>query len=83
METSDLVPRIRAIEQQLKVISDHLGIDCPPFPGAAAVDMAKGGGVPPDVVALAAAGKKIHAIKRYREITGVGLKEAKDVVDAL
>jgi ribosomal protein L7/L12 len=28
-------------------------------------------------------GKKISAIKRYREVTGVGLKEAKDAVDRL
>ncbi|HWG24070.1 50S ribosomal protein L7/L12 [Actinospica sp.] len=28
-------------------------------------------------------GKKIQAIKLYREATGVGLKEAKDYVDAL
>jgi len=28
-------------------------------------------------------GKKINAIKIYREATGVGLKEAKDYVDAL
>lgn len=28
-------------------------------------------------------GKKIQAIKQYREITGVGLKEAKDAVEAL
>lgn len=30
-----------------------------------------------------AEGKKIHAIKLYREATGVGLKEAKDYVDSL
>ena len=35
----------------------------------------------PDVVRLINAGKKIEAIKVYREHTGVGLKEAKDVVD--
>jgi ribosomal protein L7/L12 len=29
------------------------------------------------------AGKKIHAIKVYRELTGVGLKEAKDAVEAM
>jgi ribosomal protein L7/L12 len=29
------------------------------------------------------AGRKIEAIKRYRELTGVGLKEAKDAVEAL
>jgi len=32
---------------------------------------------------LAQQGQKIEAIKRYREITGVGLKEAKDTIDAL
>ena len=32
---------------------------------------------------LLRAGRKIEAIKRYRELTGVGLKEAKDAVDAM
>lgn len=32
---------------------------------------------------LLRAGRKIEAIKRYRELTGVGLKEAKDAVEAL
>jgi len=32
--------------------------------------------------ALAEAGKRIHAIKCYRERTGVGLKDAKDAIDA-
>ena len=36
-----------------------------------------------EVHALALAGNKIEAIKRYRERTGVGLKEAKDYVDSL
>ncbi len=35
------------------------------------------------VSSLARAGNKIEAIKRYREATGVGLKEAKDAVEAL
>jgi acyl-coenzyme A synthetase/AMP-(fatty) acid ligase len=39
--------------------------------------------IPADVIGLVAAGKKIRAIKRYRELTGVGLREAKTVVDAL
>ena len=34
-------------------------------------------------LALVNDGKKIHAIKRYRELTGVGLKEAHDAVDEL
>lgn len=32
---------------------------------------------------LVAQGKTINAIKMYRELTGVGLKEAKDAIDAL
>ncbi|MDS0525915.1 ribosomal protein L7/L12 [Clostridium sp. SHJSY1] len=32
---------------------------------------------------LVSRGKKIPAIKKYREISGVGLKEAKDYVDKL
>ncbi|HJZ48507.1 MAG TPA: ribosomal protein L7/L12 [Roseiflexaceae bacterium] len=36
-----------------------------------------------EVHALALQGQKIEAIKRYRELTGVGLKEAKDYVDRL
>jgi hypothetical protein len=36
-----------------------------------------------DVEALLDEGKAIDAIKRVRELTGLGLKEAKDYVDAL
>jgi ribosomal protein L7/L12 len=36
-----------------------------------------------DVHLLAQQGQKIAAIKRYRQLTGVGLKEAKDYVDRL
>lgn len=35
------------------------------------------------VRSLLASGDKIGAIKQYRELTGLGLKEAKDAVDAL
>jgi ribosomal protein L7/L12 len=37
----------------------------------------------PDVQAAMDSGRKIEAIKHYRELTGVGLKEAKDVIDYL
>jgi ribosomal protein L7/L12 len=37
----------------------------------------------PEVRALLAAGNKIAAIKRVRELTGLGLKEAKDYVESL
>lgn len=39
--------------------------------------------MPADVIALITAGKKIHAIKRYRELTGVTLQEAKAAIDSL
>jgi ribosomal protein L7/L12 len=48
-----------------------------PLPGAPAQ-----GGME-EVHALAAAGNKLGAVKRVRELTGLGLKEAKDLVDAL
>lgn len=35
----------------------------------------------PEVVALLQGGRKIEAIKVYREHTGVGLKQAKDTID--
>ncbi len=44
----------------------------PPGPGSP---------LPPDLVALARSGKAIKAIQLYRELTGVSLKEAKQVVD--
>jgi Ribosomal protein L7/L12 C-terminal domain len=47
------------------------------------VPMNSGSDVPPGVRELARAGKAIQAIQLYRELTGVGLKEAKDVVDTL
>jgi large subunit ribosomal protein L7/L12 len=37
----------------------------------------------PEIVALMEQGRKIEAIKLYREKTGVGLKEAKDAVEAI
>lgn len=53
--------------------------------------IAKHIGVPDEVTAelhdellsLIADGKKIKAIKRYRMVTGFGLKESKDYVDSL
>jgi len=55
--------------------------------GAAPV-LAVGADLPPsanlgEVYRLALQGQKIQAIKLYRELTGAGLKEAKDYVDAL
>jgi ribosomal protein L7/L12 len=40
-----------------------------------------GSGVPADLIALARAGKLIVAIKQYKDMTGVSLKEAKDAIE--
>ena len=37
----------------------------------------------PEVLAFLRGGSKIQAIKRYRELHGIGLKEAKDAVEAI
>ena len=36
--------------------------------------------IPPDVIGLVAAGKKFHAIKRYRELTGTDLQQAEVII---
>jgi ribosomal protein L7/L12 len=38
--------------------------------------------LPPDVLELLNAGNKIEAIKRLRGTTGLGLKEAKDLIES-
>lgn len=62
--------RLWRLEEKLDAIARALEIQ----PPAAAEEQ---------VAALVRAGRKIEAIKRYREQTGVGLKEAKDYVDSL
>jgi ribosomal protein L7/L12 len=62
--------RVARVEHKLDLVLDHLGLreDDPRLD---------------EVIALARDGKKIQAIKVYREVTGAGLKEAKDAVERL
>ncbi|MET9964565.1 ribosomal protein L7/L12 [Streptomyces sp. NPDC006356] len=62
--------RVARVERKLDLVLDHLGLD--------GEDPRMG-----EVVSLVRTDKKIQAIKVYREITGAGLKEAKDAVDRL
>ncbi|MCX5055609.1 ribosomal protein L7/L12 [Streptomyces sp. NBC_00201] len=62
--------RVARVEHKLDLILDHLGLR-EREPWADEVD------------ALLRDGKKIAAIKVYREATGAGLKEAKEAVDKL
>jgi large subunit ribosomal protein L7/L12 len=70
---AQLGKRLDAIEAQLERLSELSGV---PY----ARPLAE---VPPEIVELARAGKTIEAIKRYRELTGAALAEARDVILAL
>ncbi|PXX59871.1 ribosomal L7/L12-like protein [Nocardia tenerifensis] len=75
--------KIDALHYKVDLILEHLGIQEPP--AAEPVWAVPPPARPPqgfaEVDALLAQGKKIQAIKRYRELTGSGLKEAKDAVE--
>jgi ribosomal protein L7/L12 len=77
MDGSELSPffaqigqRLQELEAQVEVLSRIAGVPYatshPP--------------VPPEIVALARSGKIIEAIKQYRELTNVGMEEAKAAV---
>ena len=68
--------RIRRLEAQVAHLYFHLGLD----PDAAIPSGS--GGIDAEVASLINTGKKIQAIKLYRERTGTGLAEAKDAVEA-
>lgn len=62
--------RVARVEQKLDLVLDHLGLrEAEPR-----MD---------EIDALLRDGKKIQAIKTYREITGAGLKEAKEAVERM
>jgi large subunit ribosomal protein L7/L12 len=75
MDSSD-DDRIARLERQVDFLFQRLGMD---------PDWALGqeDGLPPEIYELIARGKLIEAIKVYRQVTGAGLKEAKDAVDAI
>lgn len=64
--------RIADLEDHLKFIYSHLNLDYPTSPDPL---------MSPQIQAALRSGNKIEAIKLYREMTGVGLAEAKDVID--
>jgi large subunit ribosomal protein L7/L12 len=74
----DLHFRLRQLEEQVELLSARAGV-----PWSSAMTPESDQGVDSQVVALAQSGQKIEAIKRYRELTGVGLAEAKGVVEGL
>jgi ribosomal protein L7/L12 len=77
--TRQLERRLDRLERKVDLVMQHLGVAQPGPDVGGGPDIA----IDQDVVALARAGRKIEAIKRYRELTGVGLKEAKDAVERI
>jgi Ribosomal protein L7/L12 C-terminal domain len=71
---ADRVQLVR-LEKKIDLILKHLGLDY--------LQETSSGGLSPEVQDLARdPRRKIEAIKLHREQTGVGLKEAKDAVEA-
>jgi len=89
-ELLELKQRLALIEARLQQLFEHLDVE----PRASAVG--EGGGwwggsgdegaasdpaSNPEIQDLLAKGNKVQAIKRYRELTGVGLKEASEAIE--
>ena len=68
-----LKSRINELEDRLKFLYRRLNIDY--------ADPNSDPTLSPQILDALRRGNKIEAIKIYRELTGVGLAEAKDVID--
>jgi ribosomal protein L7/L12 len=65
--------RLRMIEEQLVRLSETGGFAYSPSWSE----------VPEEVLALAGEGRQLEAMKRYRELTGANMEQARDVVVGL
>ena len=80
---------VKEVNELANILKDEYGIE----PAAAAVAVASpadGGGETAseeqsefDVILTAAGGSKLAVVKLVKELTGLGLKEAKDIVDSV
>lgn len=76
---------VKDVQELAKILKDDYGIE----PAAAAVVVAGGGGggeaaaakTTFDVILTEAGGAKLGVVKVVKDLTGLGLKEAKDLVD--
>jgi large subunit ribosomal protein L7/L12 len=80
---------VKEVNELADILKDEYGIE----PAAAAVAVAAGGGAADggeaaeeqtefDVILKAAGGSKLAVVKLVKELTGLGLKDAKDIVDS-
>jgi len=65
--------RLRAIEAQLAILSEKAGV---PYEAASQE-------APAEVVELVAAGDRMGAMRKYRELTGAGMEEAQEAIAKL
>jgi large subunit ribosomal protein L7/L12 len=89
-EILDAVAALSVLElsELIKDMEEKFGVSAAAAAVAVAAAPAAGGGASAaaeksefDVILLAAGDNKVNVIKAVREITGLGLKEAKDLVD--
>ena len=80
---------VKDVSELAQILKDEYGIE--PAAAAAVVVAAPGGGGDAggadeksefDVILKAAGGSKLAVVKLVKELTGLGLKEAKDIVDS-
>ncbi len=74
-EIQQLRSRVNELEERLKILYRHLNLQY------STDDMANDPVMSPQVQDAIRRGNKIEAIKIYRELTGLGLAEAKAVLD--
>lgn len=88
-EVMEIVKGMTVLElaELVKALEEEFGVSAAPVAAAVAVPAAAVEAAPEDekdefdVILTAAGDKKIQVIKVVRELTGLGLKEAKDLVD--
>jgi ribosomal protein L7/L12 len=84
-ELLEIKQRLALIETRLQQLFEHL--DIAPRESAGGGWWGDDKGEPldpasdPEIQDLLAKGNEIQAIKRYRELTGLGLKEAKEAIE--
>jgi len=82
MSVLELSELVKALEEEFGVsASASVAVAAPAAGGGAAPAAAEEEKTEFDVILKAAGEKKINVIKEVRAITGLGLKEAKDLVD--
>ena len=64
------IAKLSSVDAKLDLLLKHAGLEYDPYKN-----------LPPAVVEALRSGRKIEAIKCYRQATAVGLKEAKDVIE--